>query len=180
MSTEPVPTRDRRRAILLYEATEGGAGVLGRLTSDAAALSQVARKALELMHFDNMQLQSPRRLRISPKSRTPAASLVAIAARYSRNATGNRYRGSAARPRRRRAICRGQQPTRDHFGAGRRRLVDGEAHGSSHVPRGEPFRNRRRQRRNVGAHCAASACRAVLAAGQGPDRDPSRSTAPPS
>ena len=51
VSTEPVPSRDRRRAILFFEATEGGAGVLGRLTSDPSALSRVARKALELMHF---------------------------------------------------------------------------------------------------------------------------------
>lgn len=56
VSTEPVPARDRRRAILLYEATEGGAGVLGRLTSDTTALSRVARKALELMHFDNVEV----------------------------------------------------------------------------------------------------------------------------
>jgi hypothetical protein len=49
--TEPVPSRDRRRAILLFEATEGGAGVLGRLASEPAALAQVARAALELMHY---------------------------------------------------------------------------------------------------------------------------------
>jgi hypothetical protein len=54
VSTEPVPARDPRRAILLYEASEGGAGVLGRLTGDATALSQVARRALVLMHFDNI------------------------------------------------------------------------------------------------------------------------------
>jgi hypothetical protein len=54
VSTEPLPSRDQRRAILLYEATEGGAGALGRLTSDPAALSRIARKALELMHFDNI------------------------------------------------------------------------------------------------------------------------------
>jgi hypothetical protein len=54
--TEPVPARDRRRGILLFEATEGGAGVLGRLTSDAPALSQVARAALELMHYDNIDV----------------------------------------------------------------------------------------------------------------------------
>jgi Lhr-like helicase len=52
--TEPVPTRDRRRAILMFEATEGGAGVLGRLTSDPQALPRVARKALDLMHFENI------------------------------------------------------------------------------------------------------------------------------
>jgi hypothetical protein len=54
VSTEPVPSRERRRGILLYEATEGGAGVLGRLTTDPIALSLIARKALELMHFDNI------------------------------------------------------------------------------------------------------------------------------
>lgn len=51
VATEPVPARDRRRGILLYEATEGGAGVLGRLTTDTLALSRVARMALELMHY---------------------------------------------------------------------------------------------------------------------------------
>ncbi len=49
--TEPVPSRDKRKAILAYEATEGGAGVLGRLTNDPRALARVARAALELMHF---------------------------------------------------------------------------------------------------------------------------------
>jgi Domain of unknown function (DUF1998) len=52
--TEPVPTRDKRRAILAFEATEGGAGVLGRLTSEPRALSRVARAALELMHYRNI------------------------------------------------------------------------------------------------------------------------------
>jgi hypothetical protein len=33
-------------AILLFEATEGGAGVLGQLTSEPRALSRVVRKAL--------------------------------------------------------------------------------------------------------------------------------------
>ncbi len=51
---EPLPARDKRRSILLYEATEGGAGVLSRLVEDAHALGKVARQALSLMHFDNV------------------------------------------------------------------------------------------------------------------------------
>jgi hypothetical protein len=52
--TEPVPSRESRRAILAYEATEGGAGVLGRLTTEPQALAGVARTALELMHYRNL------------------------------------------------------------------------------------------------------------------------------
>ncbi|MDP1627653.1 MULTISPECIES: DEAD/DEAH box helicase [Pseudomonadota] len=51
---EPLPARDNRRAILAYEATEGGAGVLNRLVEDPAALGKVARAALDLMHFDKV------------------------------------------------------------------------------------------------------------------------------
>jgi hypothetical protein len=52
--TEPLPTRDPRRAILAFEATEGGAGVLGRLTSETRAVARVARAALDLMHYGNI------------------------------------------------------------------------------------------------------------------------------
>lgn len=51
---EPLPARDNRRAVLTYEATEGGAGVLNRLISDPMALANVARRALDLMHFDGV------------------------------------------------------------------------------------------------------------------------------
>ncbi|RWJ21152.1 MAG: DEAD/DEAH box helicase [Mesorhizobium sp.] len=51
---EPLPARDNRRSILTYEATEGGAGVLNRLIDDPQALGRVARAALTLMHFDNV------------------------------------------------------------------------------------------------------------------------------
>ena len=51
---EPLPHRDTRRAILAYEVTEGGAGVLNRLIEEPDVVSRVARQALELMHFDEV------------------------------------------------------------------------------------------------------------------------------
>ncbi|MDP9809898.1 superfamily II DNA/RNA helicase [Rhizobium tibeticum] len=48
---EPLPARDNRNVILLYEATEGGAGVLNRLVADKTKIAKVAREALEIMHY---------------------------------------------------------------------------------------------------------------------------------
>ncbi len=52
MLAEPMPTRDMRKGFLLYEATEGGAGVLTRLVSQEKSLAEVARTALQIMHLD--------------------------------------------------------------------------------------------------------------------------------
>lgn len=49
--SEPMPSRVDRRAILFYEASEGGAGVLARLARDSDALARVAKQALSMMHF---------------------------------------------------------------------------------------------------------------------------------
>ncbi len=49
---EPLPNRDERYAILFYEAAEGGAGVLTRLTTDKDALGRIATRALQLCHFE--------------------------------------------------------------------------------------------------------------------------------
>lgn len=48
---EPVPNRDSRKGVLLYEASEGGAGVLTRLVTDRGAIREVTREALRIMHF---------------------------------------------------------------------------------------------------------------------------------
>ena len=53
---EPLPNRDTRNVILLYEATEGGAGVLNRLVSDPEKIREVARAALSLMHYKNFKV----------------------------------------------------------------------------------------------------------------------------
>ena len=52
LATEALPSSDDRRQILLYEASEGGAGVLRILVEDPTALPSVARLALEIAHFD--------------------------------------------------------------------------------------------------------------------------------
>ncbi len=49
---EPLPSRDDRKALLFYEAAEGGAGVLTRLANDPHSLAAVASAALRLMHFN--------------------------------------------------------------------------------------------------------------------------------
>lgn len=63
LAVEPLPGPDHRRIIMLYESAEGGAGVLRHIVSDPEAIRSVARKALELCHFDPVTRQD---LRQSP------------------------------------------------------------------------------------------------------------------
>jgi ATP-dependent helicase YprA (DUF1998 family)/very-short-patch-repair endonuclease len=51
LAAEPLPDRVGRRLLLLYESSEGGAGVLRHLIDDRDALARVAAKALEICHF---------------------------------------------------------------------------------------------------------------------------------
>ncbi len=51
LAAEPLPDKDRRNAILFYEAAEGGAGVLTRIATDPQAIRRVAKRALEVCHF---------------------------------------------------------------------------------------------------------------------------------
>lgn len=52
LAAEPLPSKDDRRSLFFYEASEGGAGVLRQLVDDPAALARVAKKAIEICHFD--------------------------------------------------------------------------------------------------------------------------------
>jgi len=49
---EPLPTRTERKALLLYEASEGGAGVLSRLMSGSQPWQALAERALDIMHLE--------------------------------------------------------------------------------------------------------------------------------
>ena len=75
---EPMPTRDKRNGFLLYEATEGGAGVLTRLLAEPARLAEVALQALSIMHFD----VAPAKLPTDPAQLTDVPETSCVAACY--------------------------------------------------------------------------------------------------
>jgi very-short-patch-repair endonuclease len=52
LAAAPLPNDNKRHLLLLYEAAEGGSGVLRRLLDDPQAIANVARAALDLCHFD--------------------------------------------------------------------------------------------------------------------------------
>lgn len=52
LSCEAMPSPRDRQEILLYEASEGGAGVLRQLVEDPKVIPALARRALEICHFD--------------------------------------------------------------------------------------------------------------------------------
>ncbi len=51
LAAEPLPDWDNRSTILLYEAAEGGAGVLTRVAHDPGAIARIARKAMQVCHY---------------------------------------------------------------------------------------------------------------------------------
>ncbi len=52
LSCEPMPSAKDRQEILFYEASEGGAGVLRQIAEDPTLIPLLARRALEILHFD--------------------------------------------------------------------------------------------------------------------------------
>ncbi len=57
LSCEAMPSPQDRREILFYEASEGGAGVLRQLVEDPKVVPALARRALEICHFDPDSLE---------------------------------------------------------------------------------------------------------------------------
>ena len=55
IAAEPLPNAGKRNYLLFYEASEGGAGVLNRIASERGELARIAKKALEIMHYDTAQ-----------------------------------------------------------------------------------------------------------------------------
>ena len=52
LAADPLPSRDSRQAIFIFESAEGGAGVLRQLVQDPQAMARVARRAMEICHLD--------------------------------------------------------------------------------------------------------------------------------
>lgn len=76
---EPMPSREARNGFLLYEAAEGGAGVLTRIVGESVRLAEVAHKALAVLHF---KVDGENGLPADPEALTDASDTVCVAACY--------------------------------------------------------------------------------------------------
>ncbi len=71
LATEPLPGDIDRRLLLLYEASEGGAGILRRLVEEPGAFKRVARRALEICHYEPGSLEDKKH---APRARETCES----------------------------------------------------------------------------------------------------------
>ena len=54
---EPLPSTANRKMLLIYEASEGGAGVLRNIVEKPSSLQEIADQALRLMHYEKLEGQ---------------------------------------------------------------------------------------------------------------------------
>lgn len=54
---EPLPSTANRKMLLIYEAGEGGAGVLRNIVEKPSSLQEIADQALRLMHYEKLEGQ---------------------------------------------------------------------------------------------------------------------------
>ena len=54
LACDALPSADDRRILFLYEASEGGAGVLRQVAEETTAIAEVARAAIAICHFDTV------------------------------------------------------------------------------------------------------------------------------
>ncbi len=59
LMAEPLPHRGERNSILFYESSEGGAGVLTRIANDHDVIRSIAKKALEIIHYNRKESSKP-------------------------------------------------------------------------------------------------------------------------
>jgi ATP-dependent helicase YprA (DUF1998 family)/very-short-patch-repair endonuclease len=57
LACEALPTADDRRILFLYEASEGGAGVLRQVAEETTAIAEIARTAIAICHYDTVTFE---------------------------------------------------------------------------------------------------------------------------
>lgn len=88
LAAEPLPTFNDRKTILIYEAAEGGAGVLRQILDDNASINAIAREALQQCHYN---AETGEDLRRAPHSREECEAACYDCLMSYRNQIDHRY-----------------------------------------------------------------------------------------